>query len=296
MNKQEITNYQKAGQIAKQTKEFARQIIKPEMPLVEIAEKIENKIKELKGELAFPVNLCTDETAAHYSPTSTDETKATGLLKIDIGVHINGAIADTAFSIDLTPDKQHKKLIQASEQALENAIKSIKQNKNITLSEIGKSIQETITSFNFSPIRNLSGHQLGNFLVHAGITIPNYENNNQTPLAEGAYAIEPFATTGTGIVQDGALSTIYRFEKTAPIRDALARKILQHILEKYQTLPFSQKAIEKEFASRARLSLRLMEQAGILHHYPQLIEKSKSPVSQAEHTLLITKDKVEVVT
>ncbi len=297
MKEQEIKDYEKAGKIASEAVKYAKSIIKPNMLLVEIAEKIEKKITDLGGELAFPANLCINDIAAHYSPNLNDDSVASGLLKIDIGVHVNGFIADTAFSVDLSENNEYKKLIEASQDALDEALKLIEKTKKSTLSEIGKAIQDTITSAGFSPIRNLSGHQLGEYLVHAGLTIPNYENNNSTNLNEGAYAIEPFATTGEGIVRDGGKSNIYRLEKQGlGVRDPTARKIYEHVLDKYKTLPFSARAIEKEFGSRTKLALLFLEQAGILHHYAQLVEKSNHPVSQAEHTIIILKDKVIVTT
>ena len=107
MDKEDIKYYKEAGSIAKQVVDYAKTIIKPNMPLLEIAKKVESKIEELGGEPAFPVNLSIDHIAAHYHPTIDDETKATGLLKVDIGVHINGFIADTAFSIDLTENNEY---------------------------------------------------------------------------------------------------------------------------------------------------------------------------------------------
>lgn len=294
MKEQELENYRKAGKIAKQAVDYAKQIIKPNMPLLEIAEKIEAKIKELGGKPAFPVNLAINEIAAHSTPGSDDKSIAEGLLKIDIGVHIKGSIADTAFSLDLTKEKKYSELIEASEKALDEALKKIK--KGITLSGIGSVIQDTITKKGFSPIRNLSGHELGNFLVHAGLTIPNYENHNQTKLDEGTYAIEPFSTTGTGLVYDGRKSGIYRLEKEAGVRDTTARKIYQYILEEYKTLPFCERWLTKKFGSRTKLSLLFLEQAGIIHHYAQLVEKSHAPVAQSEDTVIIEKDRVEVTT
>jgi len=294
MEKSELENYKKAGKIAAEVVKFAKQLINPSMALLDIAEKIEAKIEELGGKCAFPVNLAINEVAAHSTPPSDDETEASGLLKVDIGVHVNGAIADTAFSLDLSEKGEYKKLIEASEKALDNATGKIK--KGVTLSEVGLSIQDTITEFGFSPIRNLSGHQLGEYLVHAGLTIPNYKNNNLSKIEEGAYAIEPFATTGAGIVYDGGKSGIYRLEKEAGVRDSMARKIYQYIVEEYKTLPFCERWIAKKFGSRTRIALIFLEKAGILHQYAQLVEKSHAPVSQAEHTLIIEKDKVEITT
>lgn len=292
MKPEELEKYKKAGEIARKVKDYAKTIIKPGMKLLDIAEKIENKIEELGGKPAFPVNLAINDIAAHYTPTLDDTTEATGLLKIDIGVQIQGYIADTAFSLDLENNEENKKLIQASQEALESAIQII--HKDIELWKIGQVIQETISHYNFSPIRNLSGHELKQYILHAGLSIPNCNNNNNNKLPEGAYAIEPFATSGTGIVYDGKPSTIYKLEKTGALRDSTAREVLKFIQEEYETLPFCERWLVKKFTSKAKLALRQMEQAKILHHFPQLVEKSHGKVSQAEHTIIIS-DKIEVI-
>lgn len=297
----DLEDCRKAGRIAKQAVEYARGIIKKGMPLLDIAEKIENKIIELGGRPAFPINLCINDIAAHYTPSYNDETSASGLLKVDIGVHVNGAIADTAFSLDLAENKEesekNKKLIQASQEALSNAIKLITEEKGKSeLGSIGKVIQQATEKFGFSPIKNLCGHELGSYVVHAGCTIPNYDNGNANVLENGIYAIEPFATAGQGVVYEGKPSGIYRLQGRKAIRDSLARQILSFVEEEYKTLPFCERWIVKKFGVRALISMKYLEQAGILHHFPQLIEKSHLPVSQAEHTIIIAREKAEVTT
>ena len=288
-------DYKKAGEISIKVKEYAKELIKPDMLLLEIAQKIEKKIEELGGIPGFPVNLSIDDIAAHYHPTMNDETKASGLLKVDVGVHINGFIADTAFTIDLTPNKEHTELIKASEQALNNAIKLI--DKNPTLNEIGKEIQETIESKGFSPIVNLSGHGLNEYDLHSGITIPNYANNNENKLKDdNAYAIEPFATTGEGKIYEGPSSNIYSLIELKNTRNLTGRKIIDYIWDKYQTLPFSLREMQEKFGVMTRLAIKQLVQENILHEYPQLIEKSHKPVSQAEHTIIKLKNEIIITT
>ena len=115
----------KAGKIASEVREYIKSIIKKNMLLLDIAEKIENKIIELDGKPAFPVNLSINEIAAHYTPSYDDKTLSHGLLKVDFGVHIDGWCSDQSFSIDLENSDENKKLIQASKDALDNAIKLI---------------------------------------------------------------------------------------------------------------------------------------------------------------------------
>ena len=296
MDKQEFDSYKKAGEIAGKVRKYARETVKPGMKLADIADKIENKIHELGGECAFPVNLSINDVAAHNHPVLESEEVAEGLLKIDMGIHIDGFIADTALSLDLTSDSKHKKLIESSEEALENALKLIEKNPEVSLGEIGKKIQETIESKGFSPIVNLSGHSLGEYKVHAGVTIPNCDNGNKNKLDDGAYAIEPFATDGEGRIYERQSGNVYAVLEFKNVRSLKAREILDYIWKKNKTLPFSLREIQKNFSGFARLGLRELENAGIVKSYPQLVEKRHGAVSQAEHSFIKDKGKIIVLT
>ena len=293
MDKQKILQ---AGKIASQVKKYIKPLIKKDTLLLEIAEKIESKIIELKGKPAFPTNLSINEITAHYTPSYDDKILAHGLLKVDFGVHIDGYIADTAFSIDLENSEENKKLIQTAEQSLENATQLIKNSKQkTTLSEIGKTIQKTIESKGFSPIINLSGHSMEKYELHSGITIPNIDNKKTNLLPKGLYAIEPFATSGSGKVYDGKPSGIYQLQAEKNVRSPLAREILHFIQEEYQTLPFCSRWIVKKFGQSSLFALKQLEEIGNLHHFSQLIESSRNKVAQAEHTIFIG-DEVIVTT
>jgi methionyl aminopeptidase len=264
------------------------------MPLLEIAEKIEKKIFELGGEPAFPTTLSIDEIAAHYTPSYNDETKAHGLLKVDLGVQIEGWISDSAFSLDLENSEENKKLIQASKDALESAEKIL--SKKSTLGEIGKTIEETIKKQGFNPVSNLTGHSIENFDLHSKVAIPNIKINSNQKLGQGLFAIEPFVTKGLGRVQDGKPSGIYELTDQKNVRSPLAREILDYIVNYYSTLPFCSRWLVTEFGVRALLGLKQLEQNGNLNQFSQLIEVDKEKVSQTENTFLIEKDRVIATT
>jgi methionyl aminopeptidase len=285
MEKQKIL---RAGEIAKQVKEHAKAIIKPGVPLLEIAESIEAKIIELGGKPAFPVNLGINEITAHHTPSYNAMTLAHGLLKIDFGVQIDGWIADTAFSLNLENNEENKKLIEASDIALKNALKILKE--NIRVSEVGRAIQTTAESYGFSPIINLSGHEMKQHDLHAGITIPNIDDGRTASLKKGLYAVEPFVTNGTGKVYEGRPSEIYSLIEDKTPRSPGARELLNFIAEEYQTLPFCSRWLVKKFGTKILIALKQLEDNGNLHHYPELIEVSKAKVSQSEATVLIDKD------
>ncbi len=291
MNKEKIL---KAGKIASEVKKYAREIIKKDTPLLEIAEKIEAKILELGGIPAFPCNLSINEIAAHYTPGHDDEKVAHGLLKIDIGVHLDGWIADTAFSLDLENSEENKKLIQAAEDAVKAGIKTIK--NSVGLNEIGGAIEKAIELHGFAPIINLSGHSIERYELHSGLTIPNIDDKRNIKVEKGLYAIEPFATAGNGKVYDGPDSGIYELINERNVRSPIAREILGFIIEEYKTLPFCSRWLVKKFGTKALLGLKHLEANGNLHHFAQLIETSKKKVSQAEQTALVEKDKIIVIT
>jgi methionyl aminopeptidase len=295
MDEKEIESYKKAGSIVAQIREYVREIVKPGILLLDLARKIEKKIEDLGGKSAFPVSLAIDDVAAHYHPDIEDETKASGLLKVDFGVHVNGFIADNAMSFDLTDDKKHNELIDSSEEALKEALKSVQ--GDVSFNDVGKVIGETIEKRGFSPVVNLSGHGLGKYELHAGNNIPNYSNGNENKVEDGAYAVEPFATTGSGKIYEGPSGNVYSIIDPKNVRGKTARDILDYVMDKYRTLPFSLREIQEKFgAGLARLGLKELENNGVVKEYPQLIEKNHEPVAQAEHTFIKYKGKVIVTT
>ncbi|RME54146.1 type II methionyl aminopeptidase [Candidatus Woesearchaeota archaeon] len=278
----EKDDWLKAGKIAGEVLNYAKSIAKPGLKLIDIAKKVDAKIYELGAKPAFPVNLSLNSVAAHYTPNVNDEKVFNDgdMLKIDVGVQVNGAIGDTALTVG-----GDEELVKASREALNAAIKEAYAGNEVRM--VGKVIQETISSFGFAPVKNLSGHGLSEYVIHSGKTIPNYDNGDQTLLQEGdTIAIEPFATDGDGLVIEGALSNIYRLDNVKPVRDMKARKIVKFVEENYKTLPFARRWLEEKFGN-VSFALMLLVREGVLHSYPQLKERSNGMVAQSEHSLYI---------
>ncbi len=286
--------YKKAGRITAELKQKIRQIVKPEILLIEAAELVEEEILKRNARLAFPVDLSCNEIAAHYSPFPNDKSIAEGLVKVDFGVGIDGYMVDSAVSLDLTPEEKYKDLINASNEALKEALRIAKE--GIELRELGKKIHKVITQRGYSPIRNLSGHEIKRYDLHAGLTIPNYDNGNKNTLHEGVFAIEPFATTGVGLVYEGKPSGVYQLQEKKAVRDTTARKIIDFIEAEYNTMPFSVRWINKNFGNKGLLALNFLEQQQIIKQFPHLVEKSRAVVSQSEDTIMTSDGKMLVLT
>lgn len=296
MIEQDKNDFLKAGKITGIAREFAFKNIKEGLNIYDYVKSIEDKIYSLGGKLAFPVNISINEFAAHDTPTfkGTEEFMQGQLVKVDIGAMFNGFLGDTAFTKEINSDNCSK-LILASKEALNNAINIIK--PGIKYCEVGKVVHDTIKGYGFNPIFNLGGHGLGRFNLHSDVFIPNYDNHNASKFVKGQMiAIEPFATTGSGKVNDTNVSKIFSLIKKKPVRMDTSRKVLNFIEENFNSLPFADYHLMDKFNSlQINIALKDLTKLGIIHSYPQLREVSKGLVSQAEHTLFID-DEIIVTT
>lgn len=292
--------YQKAGKIASAVRENARKKNHVGSNLVEICDSIEREIREKGGAPAFPVNVSLNEIAAHYTAEPNDQTivKEDDVLKIDIGVHIQGFIADTAVTVSY--NHIYDALVKAAEAALSEAVRIAK--ANTKASDIGRLIENTITKMGFKPIQNLSGHSLEQYTIHAGKSIPNiWTIGSSFNLAPNqAYAIEPFVTMkdGHGAVYDGKIRNIFGLTSRKPTRENDADKLLEEIWNRYKTLPFALRWLQDKYDEKeVRKLVQILAKKRNVHSYPVLVEGNGKTVAQAEHTLIpIDSSSVEVIT
>jgi len=293
MDKEDIEKIKQAGKITAQVRDYGASLIKKDASMVEVLDKVEEKIKELGGKPAFPAQISCNHLAAHYCPEEDDKTKLTDqLVSLDVGVHVDGFIGDTAVTVDLSG--KNEDLIKAAGEALDDALKILK--VGTTLGEIGKAIQNAIQKYNFAPVRNLSGHSLGKYEIHTKPSFPNFDNNDQTKVEKGMlFAIEPFASTGAGIVQNSGIATVFELKQKKPVRNPITRQVLKEI-ETYENLPFTTRWLTRKFGAKAKFALKEMEQLDMLILHPPLADQNKGLVSQAEHTVLVDDDGNVIIT
>jgi methionyl aminopeptidase len=288
----------KAGYIASRVRSQVQKKVEAGTPIIEICDFVNKSIKKLGGKPAFPCNVDINHVAAHYTSPIKDRSIVPdgSLVKIDIGVHVDGYIADTATTICLEPNLEA--MVDAAEAGLEAAIKTVK--AGVKASEIGTVIERTIKSMGFQPIRNLTGHKLARYVVHAGFSIPNVSSSNGHKLNEGdVYAIEPFSVppNASGLVTNGQPGNIFLFKKKRNVKNELAKKMLKFIQGEYRSLPFASRWVYRKFPEKESLkAFSELHSSRCLYSYPQLIEKSHKPVAQAEHTVIVTKDGCLVTT
>lgn len=287
MDAGELERWRAAGRIAAEARDLGARRAVAGVGRRELAELIEGHIRARGAEPSFPANISRNVEAAHYTPDATDEERLqTGdLVKIDVGAHLDGALSDTATTVEVGGGRLYENLRRAVQEALAAAVREVR--PGVRVDVLSRAIETAIHRRGLKPVRNLTGHSLERYLLHAGMAIPNVAGMSSDVLVEGAIiAIEPFATNGAGEIMNGPFGHIVRFRSDpgpeAPELHALFRR--------FRTLPFTLRWVDPPDRERLKAARRLLQT------YPVFIERGGGRVSQAEHTVRVGADGPEILT
>ncbi len=278
----------KAGKIAARVLREISEMAKPNEKLIRLCSHAEKKIVEYGGKPAFPTNVCVNNIAAHRTSPDSDSSTIPefGLVKLDIGVHVNGHIADTALTVDI--DGSLEGFVAATEDALKEALELLRPDS--FLGDLGKRIEKVIKAYGLRPIRNLGGHNITRFNLHAGKTVPNVTMRGTPKVEVGEYyAIEPYATSGSGKVIETDHIYIFSNVLDAKPMEGTTEKLRQYLRERYGPLPFAIRWVKTKDEKVDVLSeFRMLLKHKAISGNPMLIEKSDRPVSMSEHTVFVS--------
>ncbi|PHH74853.1 hypothetical protein CDD80_2790 [Ophiocordyceps camponoti-rufipedis] len=318
INNDFLTDYREAAEIHRQVRQYAQKIIKPGQTLTSIAETIEDGVRALTGHdglaegdalkagMGFPCGLSLNHCAAHYTPNAGNKMvlQQADVLKVDFGVHVNGRIVDSAFTMAFEP--KYDNLLQAVREATNAGIREA--GIDARVGEIGGIIQETMESFEVEidgttypvkSIRNLTGHTILPYSIHGGKAVPIVKSNDQTKMEEGdVFAIETFGSTGNGFVRDDMEVSHYARNTDAQhvdLRLSSAKSLLSVINKNFGTLPFCRRYLDRLGQDKYLLGLNSLVNSGIVEAYPPLCDKKGSFTAQFEHTILIRPTVKEVI-
>ncbi|KAK7532490.1 methionine aminopeptidase 2-like protein [Phyllosticta citribraziliensis] len=318
MNSDFLTEYRQGSEVHRQVRQWAQKNIKPGMSLTEIAEGIEDGVRaltghqgleegdNLKGGMGFPTGLSLNHCAAHYTPNAGNKMvlQHDDVMKVDFGVHVNGRIVDSAFTVAFDP--KYDPLLAAVKDATNTGIKEA--GIDVRMSDIGAAIQEVMESYEVElggkthqvrPIRNLNGHNINQYEIHGGKSVPIVKGSDQTKMEEGEiFAIETFGSTGKGYVHDDMETSHYARRVDAPkipLRVSSAKALLNSINKNFGTLPFCRRYLDRLGHDKYLLGLNHLVQNGIVEAYPPLVDVKGSYTAQFEHTILLRPNVKEVV-
>lgn len=285
---EELPRWRRAAEISARARALGAERARPGVSRRELAETIERFIREQGAEPAFPANLSRNTEAAHYTPAPDDDAvlEAGDLLKVDVGAHLEGIMADTATTVEVGGGARYEGLIRAAAEAVEAGIREVR--AGVRVDDLSRAIEVAIHRRGFKPVHNLTGHTIQRYLLHAGKSIPNASGMSSDTLEEGEIvAIEPFATNGAGEIENGPFGNIVRFRGDP----AANSPELSGLFERFRTLPFTMRWVadgpERALLRRGRRHLQT---------YPVFVEAGEGFVAQAEHTVRVGAEGAEVLT
>jgi methionyl aminopeptidase len=284
----DLPRWREAARIASRARDLGVRLTVPGAERRAVAQAIESFIRDAGAQPAFPANLSRNDEAAHYTPSPDDRAtfEVGDLVKVDVGAHLDGAIADTADTVEVGGTRRHENLVRAARDGVREGIARVR--PGVAVDEISRAVAEAIRRRGMRPVVDLTGHSIERYLLHAGKSIPNVPGHSDASLVEGeVIAIEPFATNGVGSIENGPFGNILRFRRDPGAGDPA----LAVLYDRFRTLPFATRwadaPAEREALRRARRSLQA---------YPVFVERGHGLVAQAEHTVLVGPDGAEVLT
>jgi methionyl aminopeptidase len=293
----ELEKFTESGKILAMVREYVKTMQVRGRRVLDVCEEVEGKITEFGGRPAFPCNVGINEVAAHYTSPWDDGTLVPdgSIVKVDFGVELDGFATDTAMPVSLNPT--YDSMIIAAEAALQEAVSAVAPGRR--LSDVGAVVERCIDRYGFKPIRNLTGHKIDRYNLHAGKSVPNVSGIESGRFEVGeVYAIEPFVTfrNAQGLVTDGGAPHIYRFVKAKGAKSKSAAKLAEYIRDTYHGLPFASRWIHSSWREGEFSAFEELVLSHCVAGYPVLVEVSGQPIAQAEHTILVTESGCTVLT
>ena len=294
---QELEKFTESGKILSRVRGYVKGMQVRERKILDVCEEVEGKIREFGGRPAFPCNVGINDVAAHYtSPWNDGSVVPDGsIVKVDFGVELDGFATDTAIPLSLNP--AYDSMIIAAEAALQEAMSAVAPGRK--LSDVGSVIERCIERYGFKPIRNLTGHKIIRYNLHAGKSVPNVSGIESGRFEVGeVYAIEPFVTlrSAEGAVMDGDSTYIYRLVKTKGAKSKAAIQLTEYVKDTYKTLPFASRWIHDSWHQGDFAAFEELVSQRCVVAYPVLVEASGQPIAQAEHTIVVTESGCRVLT
>lgn len=309
LNFDRLNDLRKAAEVHRQVRQYAQKFIKPGLTLTEIVNGIEDSVRALTGHdgltegdsliagMGFPTGVSLNHCAAHYTPNAGNKIvlQQEDVMKVDIGVHVNGNICDSAFTV--TFDPVYDNLLAAVKDATNTGVKAA--GIDVRMSDIGELVQEAMESYEVEikgktypvkAIRNLNGHDIIPYTIHGGKSVPIVKSSDHTKMEEGeVFAIETFGSTGKGYVRDDMEISHYAKKadvSPASLRVSSAKKIYSAITKNFGTLPFCRRYLDRLGHEKYLLGLNSLVAAGVVEAYPPLCDIKGSYTAQYEHVSL----------
>ncbi|KAL4422002.1 hypothetical protein ABPG77_005432 [Micractinium sp. CCAP 211/92] len=304
-----VTKYKAASKIVNAALAAVIEACKAGAKVVDICEKgdsimVEGVGKEFKGKeiekgIAVPTCISVNNCVGHFSPLNdcTLELKDGDLVKIDMGCHIDGYIAQAAHSLVVAADPaapvtgRAADVIQCAQTCFDAAARLIRPGKKS--GEVAAVLGKIAEAYGCNLVDGVMTYEMTRFVIDAQKAVlqkpqPDVKVED-CEFEEGeVYAIDIIVSTGEGKpkIQDEKETTVYKraMEVQYQLKMKASRELLSEVGKKYPTMLFSLRGIE---AKQARFGLVECINHGLLNAYPVTYEKEGDLVAHIKGTVLL---------
>ncbi|KAF1362005.1 peptidase M24A, methionine aminopeptidase [Lizonia empirigonia] len=281
MDDEFLNDYRKAAEVHRQVRQYVQTIERPGVTMSKLADEIEDGVRALvshqaketgdalQAGMGFPTGLCLNNIAAHWTPNPGGKEvvlKYDDVLSVDFGVHVNGRIVDSAFTVAHNP--VYDNLLEGVKAATNTGLKEA--GIDARMDHISGAIQEVMESYEVTlngktiPIRginNISGHNILRYKIHGDKQVPFVKTRTNQHMEEGdVFAIETFGSTGRGSIRDDVGVYGYGRNENVSARrlhHTSAKTLLKLIDENFGTLVFSRRYLERIGAKNYHLGMKV---------------------------------------
>lgn len=261
------------------------------------------KDKQLKKGVAFPTCICINEVVCHFSPLRSDAVvtvKDGDLIKIELGVHIDGFAAVTAHTLVVGATAENPATgvkadaILAAHNCAEVALRLIKAgNTNVQVTD---AIQKVTDAYKCTPLEGMLSYQIKRYQTEADtdkqiVLNPSEVQKKEIKDIEFAvhevYAMDVFITSGSGKTKEyNTTTTVYRrTEEVYQLKMKASRAFYSDVTNRFTLMPFTIRAFEEE--TKARMGLKECVTHELLQAYPVQQDGDGAPVAQFKFTVLV---------
>uniref|UniRef100_A0A674B637 Proliferation-associated 2G4, b n=1 Tax=Salmo trutta TaxID=8032 RepID=A0A674B637_SALTR len=310
-----VTKYKMGAEIANQALKAVVEAAKAGVTVVSLCEtgdafimaetgKVFRKEKDLKKGIAFPTSVSVNNCVCHFSPLKSDPEitlKDGDLIKIDLGVHVDGFISNLAhsFVVGVTKDApltgRKADVIKAAHLCAEAALRLVKPgNQNSQVTEAWNKIAK---SFKCSAIEGMLSHQLKQHVIDGEKTIIQNPTDLQSEGTSFFYALNYsilhllsslcMCCKPPSAKDAGQRTTIYKRDpdKQYGLKMKTSRSFFSEVERRFDAMPFTLRAFEDE--GKARLGVVECAKHELLQPFNVLHEKEGEFVAQFKFTVLL---------
>jgi curved DNA binding protein len=259
--------------------------------------------------VAFPMCVSVNHVVGHNSPLVEDDQvlQEGDVVKLDLGVHIDGFIAVGANTIIVSTNPEEPitgrkaDVVMAVNVAAEAALAAIR--PGCTNTELTAIFDRAAKAFNVNICEGVLSHQMKRHVIDGNKVVlsketPEHKVEEEQIEALDVMAIDIIFSTGEGKPReiDELKTTIYKHQvdQTYHLKMKASREVFSQVTGDHPTLPFTLRQYE---GSRARLGMKECLAHDLFTTYPVIEEREGEFVAHAKFTVLLTEnDGVQRVT